>query len=541
MRNVLTLFRVQWMDLVGLNRALHDKDRKRRAGKVAMRLLIYFAMLLMLPLAFLYAYGMAAGLHAMGMLRMFPALALAAYSLISLCTSMFKANGMLFGFRDFDLVMSLPVSHAQVVASRVLTMYCLNLALAMGVMIPCGAAYAWFARPAWGYYPVYLMMALLAPLIPITLGCALGALASRVAVSFRSYHLVGIVLLIALTLGIMALSMRFASYQDPDQLLLALGDLGGMLSRALQRLYPPSSLFTQAICDLRLLPALAFAGLSLGAFLLFCLAFARLFQPLNARVRSPLSARSRRGVRARERGPLSALYRKEMGRYFASTIYVVNTAIGPILALVGVIALAVMGPAKLLAALDIPMIGDAVERMVAIFAPYAASFMIATACTTASSISLEGKNLWLVKTAPVPGFFVLLAKLFVNLTVTMPIALIASVILVVILPMAPARAALVLLFPQAVALFAGLFGLEVNLKQHAFDWRTETAVVKQSPAVLVAMLGGFAVAIGPMLLAIAFLEYAEWIGWAAALMIFALDGAMLAHMRRGGDRLIRQL
>ena len=64
------------------------------------------------------------------------------------------------------------------------------------------------------------------------------------------------------------------------------------------------------------------------------------------------------------------------------------------------------------------------------FVPIFITFCIATSCTTMASISMEGKNIWIVKSIPVSVITVFASKILVNLTILSPV--IPATILIII-------------------------------------------------------------------------------------------------------------
>ena len=70
---------------------------------------------------------------------------------LSLVTTVYKAPGLLFAFKDYDLLMSLPVRTGSLVASRLLMLYGVNLAFTLLTMVPAWVVYAVFAAPPWFY------------------------------------------------------------------------------------------------------------------------------------------------------------------------------------------------------------------------------------------------------------------------------------------------------------------------------------------------------------------------------------------------------
>ena len=109
----------------------------------------------------------------------------------------------------------------------------------------------------------------------------------------------------------------------------------------------------------------------------------------------------------------------------------------------------------------------------------------------APSVSLEGKNIWILQVLPVSGWQVLKAKLGLQIIFN----LIPTTFLIICVEwiLKPA-AAFVVLIPLTVVLFIimmAAFGLTCNLKAPNLKWTNETVPVKQSMSVTAALFGGW--------------------------------------------------
>lgn len=129
---------------------------------------------------------------------------------------------------------------------------------------------------------------------------------------------------------------------------------------------------------------------------------------------------------------LKALYIKEIKRYFASNIYVLNTLIGYILMVAIAVMLAFTGIDKLEGYLT--MSGG--EPLTLPFplgnlVPFLLSLMLMMGSTTASSISMEGKQWWIPKSLPIPARTILDSKMLVGLSLMLPAVLISGAVLVI--------------------------------------------------------------------------------------------------------------
>ena len=115
-------------------------------------------------------------------------------------------------------------------------------------------------------------------------------------------------------------------------------------------------------------------------------------------------------------------------------------------------------------------------------------FTLVISNTTAPSISLEGKNLWIIKSWPVDEGKILLAKLCVHLTVTIPLLIVNCVIAGFIIRLSIADCIVLFVICALFAVLGGLTGLIYNLYFHRFDFYSDTQVVKNSSSVLLTIL-----------------------------------------------------
>lgn len=171
-------------------------------------------------------------------------------------------------------------------------------------------------------------------------------------------------------------------------------------------------------------------------------------------------------------------------------------------------------------------------------------FLCATDVISAPSISLEGKTLWLLKSLPVEARAILMSKVELHLVIALPPTLIASACCVIALPLTAAEAAAVVLLPALMCVFGALLGVVANLRFPKFDYINETAVVKNSASVVIAMFGSWAVLAAPAILY--FVLPDGLVGLTAYLYICAAAlaaacAAMYAYLGRGGSRRFENL
>ena len=125
-----------------------------------------------------------------------------------------------------------------------------------------------------------------------------------------------------------------------------------------------------------------------------------------------------------------------------------------------------------------------------------AIMMLTMVSTTSSTISLEGKSFWILKSAPVKTKDVFKAKILVNILFTIPIAFIDVVILEILIKANALFALLVLAMIVGFVLFSTFLGLIMNVNNPKFDYDNPVKAVKQGKAVLFCVLIDMGVTFG---------------------------------------------
>jgi ABC-2 type transport system permease protein len=179
---------------------------------------------------------------------------------------------------------------------------------------------------------------------------------------------------------------------------------------------------------------------------------------------------------------LKSLCVKEFRRYFSSSAYVSNTIIGPIIAVIMTSSLFFADIDKLIS--EIPFKINVFDMF-----PFVISAIFCMMSPICVSISMEGKNWWIVKTLPISTKTLLDSKILMNIILYLPFYLIAEILLTIATK--PDIFALLwqLLIPIIILIFAFVFSLFINLHFPVFNWESETVAVKQSLSSFIGGLG----------------------------------------------------
>lgn len=466
-------------DMLNIGRNKKKRPKLMYAG-------IIFFVLLLGGLSFFYAMLIGSGLKQYGCLDALPSLMMAITSVIIFVTTVFKVKGTLIGFRDYDMVVSLPVSTRAIIASRLMLLYAMNFLFVIIMMIPLTIAYGILARPGAAFYILEIIMLLFIPLIPIVTASIIGTGIAFAAARFRHSNIISIIISLVFLIAVMGLSFCFNGSGEE------LARMSTVLNQRIQRLYPLAGLYSDTVIHYDISAFLLFLGISAAVFLLFTGIVEKVFKKLNTLIMTGSSRNNYKLGSLKTSSPFQALYIKELKRFFSSTIYAVNSGFGIVMLTLAAVVL-------LFVDLDKKIPDPQAMELIRQLCPVFVTFCIVMTCSTMASISLEGKNLWIIKSLPIAPRTVYLSKAAVNLTVISP-AVLDILLLSIALKLRPLQMLMLLLISAANAVFISFYGLVINLLMPNFNWSSETVVVKNSAAVMVTIFSAMAYAAFPLLL-----------------------------------------
>ena len=527
MNKTFILLRLHLSDLWGINRLRHSEEKRGRRRIIGMAVLA----LILTPVFLLYIVGAAMVLVTLGLASYIPALMLLVSALLIIFTTFMKSSTLLFGGNDHDILASLPVSGRSILASRILTLYIHQLPFSLLIMLPSLIVYAIFTHPSAAFYILSLPLTLLMPLIPIVVSAAVGALITWLGSCFRHKSLMttvlSVLLVVVLIVGPSLLSGRTAELLEGGDLTALTAVLEPSL-RALTGAYPPAVWYAGALGG-NVASLLCFLLANAVFFFLFLVVMDRYGDAL----RRAVTARGRSGRQIRSSdfktsSAFAALYKKELKRLFSSSIYLMNTTVGGLLAVIFSVMVFFVPIDKVFGSFGIPADASAVQ--ITAIAALVVSLALSIMSTTSAAISLEGRNVWLLQSLPVTTQTILHAKSAVDLTIKLPCIVLSALLFTIGLKLNIWSFCTFLAVPLVYSLFASQVGLLMDIRKPNYTWTNEAQVVKQGLSVLFSMLVGMiSVALPALALFLLGVESAVWILSAACLLL--LCATVLIHRK----------
>ncbi|MDF2524648.1 MAG: hypothetical protein K0R31_2289, partial [Clostridiales bacterium] len=459
------LLKMQILSLFNINRLLHTKDKKEKHQLIGMGAVVLFVYIIII----VYSSFIAIGCVRLGMKSILPSIILIICAAITIGITFTKSNSVLFGFRDYEIVMSIPVKNITVVTSRLLSIYITNLFISFAVMIPPIIVYGITMNTPLRVWLIMAISIFLAPLLPMMISIVIGTFITAISIRFRYKNLLTTVLSIAAILALMGSLSTGVQWDDTS-----LVKIGTSLAQTIQSTYPPAALFTNALENANWGSFEEFTLLSVGATTFFVLLLSAFYDKINFALFSVRTKNSYQMGTLSESTPLKSLYVKEMRRLFSCPIYVLNSSLGSILLVAVCVVLLFTNTGQIDAILGIPNVMEWGRKL----APWFAAAFIGLSSTTASSISIEGKSRWLMCSSPVSTKTILDAKIAVNLTIQVPSILVSSTLLSISLGTNATETIMLFIIPLLFSGYISVIGLSFNLKFPKYDWMSEVSAVK---------------------------------------------------------------
>ncbi len=483
-----TFTKLQLVNLYGKNVYRNLKDPKEKRKKFW----LYIAYVFVIIVVASYAGALSYGYVYMGLADALPAYLIMLVSLIILMFSIFKAGDIIFQKNFYDILVSLPVKNSMIVISRFIGLYVENILLVVTVMLPAIVVFGVMEKPSWSFYVIGIIVVFFIPFIPITISVFIGALIKVISSRSKHKNLVSVILSVALVIGVMVGSMRFSvSAENID--IQELKNLLNVILDVINRIYPPAVWLGNAMLAGDFV---ACFGCVCAGFVVLCIVIGIVSVNYTRICEEIFSTSARHDYQMKQLKSthiLGALYKREFKRYFASSVYVTNTIISPIMGILFAGAMLFVTPVELET-----MAVDFYEQsgmmlQIRNMLPMALATVFCIMPITAVSISMEGKQWWIIKTLPISAKHLLDSKLLMNLSILAPCCGISVIMAAIGQKVTPVEFVWLLLVPFLSMIFSCVFGQTVNLKLPVFDWENEVSVVKQSASMFVGGLVPFLV------------------------------------------------
>ncbi len=405
--------------------------------------------------------------------------------------SVFNTYSGLYLAKDNDLLLSMPIPVRVIMTSRLLSVYLMGLMYSGIVILPAIIVY-WFTVPITvGRILGGVVLLMDISLFVLTLSCALGWVVAKISLKLKRKSFITVI--VSLVFFGLYYFVCFRSQAMISDLLLNAENVGNKI-RGIYPLY----LFGRVGCGDGV-AMLAVSAVVIALLALVWYLIARSF--LKIATASGNTAKAVYHERAvKQVGADTALLRKELGRFTASPLYMLNCGLGTVFLLV-LAVLALIKGRNVFLMMNALFAGG--EGFVTVLAALCLCLLAGSNDISTPSVSLEGKSLWIAQSLPVAPWQALRAKLRLHLLVTELPLVVCAVCVAAVSGAALPEIVMMLVTPMVYVVLSAAFGLFMGLKRPNLNWTSEVAPIKQGLAVFLSMFGGWVLTV-----ALGFLYYA---------------------------------
>ena len=445
---------------------------KKRARSLLFALLILYA-LASLVLLFVQIFSALAQAVSQSEVEWFyfSTYALMAFGIMFIGTVM-STKAQLFSAHDNELLLSMPITPGTILASRMAGLGVLNLLICLLVAVPvycCWAGVCGFS--ALGAVLFWLSVPMLS-VFSLTVSCIVAWLISVLTAKLPNKALFTTLFSLAFLAAYFLAIGRLNTYFE--QLAVNFSQVAASFAPILPLYWLGCGMIGQNVGK--------YMAVLFGMLLLFAgtyLILARSFFSIVS-IKSVQHKRQYREKNRKVASQSAALLKKEAQTLFSCPAYLINGALGAFMLIAFAVAIPFIKDRIFTALAQAGFSSE--QLMLCIIA--AICFVMTTVTVSASSVSIEGKSLPVLRAMPVSARQILLAKLSLHSRLTMGCGILASLSASLFLRLDPV---FVLLIPLIFAHLTALIGLIANLRHPYFSWLSETQCVKTGVSVLIAI------------------------------------------------------
>lgn len=434
------------------------------------------------------------------------------YCIIFLITTV-GTSKILFGATDYDFLNSLPIKPQIIILSKLGYVYIIGLVGALLCFVPASIVYSLICKSG----AITLLNALLfipfIPLLPLTIGLIVGTVFHILMSKVKRKSLVGTILALAFLLVYFYFMFGLGvNDMEDEDLALSLTQLPAFFNLfAFMAKGITGSYLNLLITDL---------SLAILAFL-YVITVGKYYNKVNGLISARRTGKGADLTKQKGSSLIGTLVKRELKLYFSNSTIVINSIIGPLMAIILPIVLLINGGLN-----DFFGGMGITEEDLALFntikqviLPYIPFFFIGLSVFTSFAISLEGKALWFIKSLPVSAKNWLTAKVITCLIFTLPSGVISVILFGIALSSAWYDVLIAIAIIALYTVVGALLGLTVNLKFHNFEWSNPAEVVKRGASSTICMFVGMLAVIPVLAVQIAGTLISVYLGFTLVFII----------------------
>ena len=418
-------------------------------------------------------------------------LAIFSISIMTFIEGIYKSGPLIFNCKDDGLLLSLPIKRRTVLFVRIFKFYIFELLFNSMFLLPIMIAYIrWSTNISWDYFLTCFIMLLLLPIIPIVLSCIVGVFTTSISSRFKYKNVVQIIISMIFLLGVFFISFNM------DGVFNYIVKNATSMNDIIIKIYYPAGIFAKLITKFNILDLIIFILVNIVIFILSIFILSKFYFKINSRLKSITTTNNKNNKKLiiKSNSQITSLVRKEINTFFKIPVFIINAGFALVLFILAVIIISLkfdsVIPLLISEETGLGLTRELIMNKLPIFIFILISLSSFMTSITNSVISLEGKNISILKSLPIKVKTILLSKVLAALVITTPVLLIGDIILFIRFKIGIIESILLLILSITIPMISHFIGIIVNLKYPKFDWESSSEVVKQSTSSFIAVMIG---------------------------------------------------
>ncbi len=408
-------------------------------------------------------------------------------TIITFVEGIYKSGSLLFNSKDDNLLLSLPIKKSTVLFIRIFKFYVFEVLYNSMFLMPAMVVYAYYVDVSISYYIVSVSALLLLPIIPITISCIIGGIINSSASKFKHKNFAQTIITILLLVFIF-----YGSY-NLESAIKNLAQNASLVNSVITKIYYPVKLYIKLVTNFKIVDFIQFILINILIFVISVSIFSKIYFKINSSTKAVKLSKKNKNSKYKIKTslPIKSLIKKELNRFANTPVFVINTAMGLAIFLIGCILISIKFDSLInTISEDIPISVEQIKSYIPVILFGFVCFSSLMSSITSSMISLEGKSFSILKSLPVSSFKIIISKVLTAVIIMVPVLVVGDIIMFIRFSFNIIEVLMILISSIILPLVSETIGIIVNLKYPKMDAENDTEVVKQSMSSAIAVFTG---------------------------------------------------
>ena len=408
-------------------------------------------------------------------------------SLLLIFTNYKKINDLFFKNTDYDLLESMPIKRHYIILSKMIELYISALLVTLAFMIPSYVVYLKYIDVDIIFNVLYIVTLIFIPCIPVVIATIIGYLISYISTFFKRKDLVQLIIGILVFVGAFKLGKNSMNV-SPEEM----SNIGKMILNFFNNYYPITIFYKNIVIDNDILSLILYLLINIASFALITFVITKTYTYINSKLHQVTSNKNQKVKTSKKLSPTVALLKKDIKKLFSSSNYLLNTCVGVV-----VLALCVFG---LITSKNTGIVStaDFTGGPSKIIFAYTMLMFLGYIYPTAISLSLEGKNFYILRVLPLSFYKIVREKYLLHLIFALPATLITIFTIIWKFNMTVSFAIPMFLLYLVVTLFHTNSHVLLDMLFLKISWENEIKIIKRSLQSIIAIVSAIFIGVFPI-------------------------------------------